>query len=276
MIKESWQARLDLRINRRDDKSILARCAHQGPLRVQKALYPEGDSLCHTVILHPPGGIAGADELAVRIEVGEKAQALVTTPGAGKWYRGGGRKAVQDIRLTVGKGGTLEWLPQENIFFDGVDASQSVHVLMDEGASFLGLEASCLGRTAAGEEFLQGRIALKSRLNVGGKLIWYERGILEGGSSWLAHPAGLAGFSVLATLLAVGPMVDAELLAACRDVEQQPGLSCGTTLLPGGLLVARCLGGSAERVRSWFVALWTVLRPSLINKNAAIPRIWNT
>ena len=276
MIKENWQARLDLRINRREEKSILAGRAHHGPLRVQKALYPEGDNLCHAVILHPPGGIAGGDELAVRIEVGEKAQALVTTPGAGKWYRGGGRKAAQDIRLAIGKGGTLEWLPQENIFFDGVDASQSVHVLMDEGASFLGLETSCLGRTAAGEEFSQGRIALKSRLNVGGKLIWYERGILEGGSEWLRHPAGLAGFSVLATLLAVGPMMDAELLAACRDVEQQPGLSCGTTLLPGGLLMARCLGESAERVRSWFVALWTVLRPSLINKNSSIPRIWNT
>lgn len=276
MIEKSWQANLRLRISSRAGKSVLTGCSHQGPLRVQKALYPEGKDLCHLILLHPPGGIAGGDTLAVHLTVEENGRALITTPGAGKWYRSGGAKAEQSIQVQVGRGGCLEWLPQENIFFHGADAVLGLQVEIDEQAVFLGLETSCLGRMAAGEQFTAGTIRFTSRISRTGRLLWNERGRLEGGSPWLDHPAGLAGQPILTTLLAVGPMVDDELLANCRKVELLSGLACGTTLLPGGLLVARCLSASVEPVRQWFVALWTVLRPAMIGKKAEVPRIWNT
>jgi urease accessory protein len=80
------------------------------PLRVQKALYPEGDAPCHAVVLHPPGGIAGSDALEIRVDVEPGADALVTTPGAAKWYKANGSAASQNVRLDVA--GALEWLLQ--------------------------------------------------------------------------------------------------------------------------------------------------------------------
>jgi len=272
----SWQARLQLGFERRDQATILARREHFGPLRVQKALYPEGESVCHAIVLHPPSGIAGGDELEIGVQVGPHAHALLTTPGAGKWYRSGGPEASQRVYLEVAEHGVLEWLPQETIVFGGSRARMNMDVILGHEARFIGWEVLCLGRRAAGESFASGDILLQTRIERDGRPIWLERGKLEGGSPLLDSSAGLAGYSVSATLLAVGPSLDAALLAACRDIfPVEAGARYGITLMPE-VLVARYLGHASESAREWFGALWKRLRPAMIGCEANTPRIWNT
>jgi urease accessory protein len=271
-----WQARLQLDFERRDPATILARREHFGPLRVQKALYPEGDAICHAILLHPPSGIAGGDELEIGVRVGPQAHALLTTPGAGKWYRSGGPEASQRLNLEVAENGVLEWLPQETIVFDGARARMETEIVLGREACFIGWEVLCLGRRAAGETFASGEIALQTRVEMEGRPIWLERGKLEGGSALLESPAGLAGYSVSATLLAVGPGLDAALLAACREVvPAETGARYGITALPE-VFVARYLGHTSESARNWFAALWRILRPAMLGCEANTPRIWNT
>jgi urease accessory protein len=272
----AWHARLDLGFERRGMDTILARRAHRGPLRVQKALYPEGPDLCHALVLHPPAGIAGGDRLEIDVEVGADAQALLTTPGAGKWYRSAGAWAEQAVTVKVGAGGTVEWLPQESIVFDGAQARMGVRVDLAEGARFIGLDILCLGRRASGETFDRGSLRLSTDICLAGKLLWRERGSIAGGSALLHSPIGLAGFSVCSTILAAGADIDATTLAACRAAEpREAGAQFGVSALPQ-LFVGRYLGHSAEAAREWFVALWQHLRPTLVGRPAAVPRIWNT
>jgi len=271
-----WLAGLELGYARRGGQTILAQRRHTGPLRVQKPLYPEGPSLCHSLVLHPPGGIAGGDELRIDLDLGADAEALLTTPGAGKWYRSGGTPARQAVSVKVGAGGTAEWLPQENIVFDGAEATMSLAVDLAEGARFIGLDTLCFGRRAGGETFDHGSLRLATDIRIDGRPLWLERGRIDGGSALMASPVGLAGFSVCSTVLAAGRDIPAATLAACRAATPpEAGAQAAVSAMPQ-LFVGRYLGHSAEAARHWFVMLWQHLRPVLTGRDAAVPRIWNT
>jgi len=264
-IAASWKASLDLGFERRGDRTVLATRRHDGPLVVQKPLYPEGGEVCHAIVVHPPAGMAGGDELELRAKAAAGAHALLTTPGAGKWYRSAGPRAAQRLRFDVA--GALEWLPQETIVFRGARAQLDTEVRLQAEARYLGWEILCLGRTGSGETFERGEMRLSTRVLRDGKLLWLERGRIEGGGALLDSPAGLQGRTVCATLIAAGAGFD---LAACRGVE-----GIAVTQLPG-VLVARYLGDSSEQAKRLFALLWAVLRPALFGREAAEPRIWRT
>lgn len=273
--RSGWQARLALGFERRAETTLLVQREHYGPLRVQKALYPEGPAVCHAIVLHPPGGIVGGDRLDISLAAGGGAHALLTTPGAGKWYRSGGRPAQHVLNVRIGRAAVIEWLPQETIVFDGADAQMHTHVQLAAGGMFCGWEILCLGRTAAGEGFSHGQLDLATRIESEGRPLWVERGRLSGGSAWLDAAAGLAGRPVSATLLLAGTGVQREWLDACLAVPTAAGLLTGVTALPE-VLVARCLAPCTEAARAWLSEVWKRLRPAALGKAAVVPRIWST
>ncbi len=273
-LRSGWQARLELDFERRQQATVLARRSHTGPLCIQRPLYPEGAGVCHAIVLHPPGGIAGGDELELEINVGERAHALLTTPGATKWYRSDAFPARQTLALKVEAGAVAEWLPQESIVFDGAHAEMTNRIELARGAAFVGWDVLCLGRSARGESFGRGRLHMHTELRREGRPLWLERAAIAGGSRVLNAAAGLAGHGVTGTLLAASDALGAEHLKTCRAIEaKQAGF--GVTLLPG-LLVARYLGDSAEQAREYFTQIWHALREPLTLTAPMAPRIWNT
>ena len=55
-----WHASLQLDYALEQGRSV-ARHQHSGPLRILQSLYPEGDAVCHNVLVHPPGGLTAGD-----------------------------------------------------------------------------------------------------------------------------------------------------------------------------------------------------------------------
>lgn len=272
-----WEAQIRLGFARLDDTTRLVERAHRGPLRVQKALYPEGSAVCQTILLHPPSGIAGGDQLHITATVAPGAHAQITTPGAGKWYRSGGAEASQILDFSVDDGATLEWLPQETIVFDGAKCRMQSKISLTGKARYFGWEILCLGRSASGERFTQGHLDLLTRIERDGRPLWLERGHVAGDDPSLTSLVGWAGASVGGTLLATLPagVEVAALLERCRAIRPADHAEHALTALPG-LLIARTLGHNSEAARAWFAALWQVLRPALLDRAAVAPRIWNT
>ncbi len=190
-----WHADLRLRFFRRDAKTLCDPW-HEGPLRVLKALYPEGDAVCHAVIVHPPGGIVAGDQLQIALDVEPHAHALVTTPGATRFYRSEGAVASQVLSAVVREAARLEWVPQETIVHDAAQAANRLAFKLERGASMIGWDIVCLGLPAAGESFQTGR--LDQHLEVGEG--WLERARIDASDQRLLQsPLGLAGRPVIAT-----------------------------------------------------------------------------
>ena len=270
---QTWHAELELGFERRGERTVLATRRQDGPLAVQKPLYPEGDGVCHAIVLHPPGGIAGGDELEIAVRASDHAHALLTTPGAAKWYRTAGPWASQSLTIEAGDGACIEWLPQETIVFDGALAAMRTELRLAGNARYIGWEILCLGRSGSGERFARGACRPETRLLRDGRLLRFERGTIEGGGPLLESPAGLAGQPVCATMLAAAPDLE-RLLPACREARPENGEGA-VTLLPG-VMVARYLGASSEAAKRYFTQLWRLLRPAVAGIEAREPRIWST
>jgi urease accessory protein len=270
----SWRASLALEFERRGGRSVLASRRHDGPLIVQKALHPEGDAVCHAIVVHPPAGIAGGDELLIDVAAAQGSSALLTTPGAGKWYRSAGRWATQRVRIQAAPSSTVEWLPQETIVYEGAMADIRFDADIADDARLLAWDVVCLGRTGSGEGFERGRCRLETRLTRAGKLAWLERGHIEPGSRLAASPAGLGGHSVFGTMLVSAPAIEDEWIASCREAAPRNG-EAAVTRVPG-VLVARYRGDSSESARLYFNDLWRRLREPVLGFAAVEPRIWRT
>ena len=271
--QRGWQAEIDLAFRSHGARTVLTRNRHRGPLQVQKALYPEGGDTCHVVILHPPGGIAAGDRLAAYASLGSRSQALLTTPGASKWYRSERDWAHQHLHFAIDDQAVLEWLPRENIFFDGSRVSMCLDVDLSAHAKYFGWDVLSFGRRASGESWRCGRLRMRTSIRRAERMLWSENANVDADSGFTQGVAGLAGFTVCGTLVAAGCDIAGALLDACREVRADARSMVGITQVPD-VLIARYLGDSTEDAFQWFANLWAVLRQATLGKVACPPRVW--
>ncbi len=134
---ESWQAKLCLRADCPRGETRVRKLHQQGPLQIQKILYPEGPSIAHAFVLHPPSGIAQDDQLRIEISAVQESHSVYCAPGATRWYRsfpGAPRPAQQHILLNLSQRSSLEWLPFENLYFDQTWAQNTLEVRLEPGS----------------------------------------------------------------------------------------------------------------------------------------------
>ena len=274
-----WRGHLSLHYTR-DGERTIALDRHEGPLRVLQRLYPEGPGICHHVLVHPPGGIVGGDQLEIAATLEPGTHALITTPGATRFYRSRGAAAAQRAVLRVAAGARLEWLPLETIAYRGCLAENALRLELAEGAESIGWDVLALGLPTAGEPFDAGHFT--QHLEMPGR--WLERGrIAASDARLLDSPLGLAGHKVMATLwFASGsPMPDARretFLEAARECVHHSPLAarCGVTAPHEGGIVLRALAHRVEPAMALLQqvrAAWRHLAWSLAPNP---PRVWQT
>ena len=273
----TWHGRLELHYTRDGERSV-AHDRHHGPLRVLKSLYPEGPGICHHVLVHPPGGIAGGDVLEIDARLDAGTHALVTTPSATRFYRSAGAAAVQRATLQVAGGARLEWLPLETIAYRGCIAENHLRLDLAPGAEAMGWDTLALGLPAACEPFEQG--SFLQHLELPGH--WLERGRIDATDNRLLDsPLGWAGRRVLGTLwISAGSDLatarrDALLDAARACIAASPlAATAGATSPHGRVVVLRVLAERVEPAMALLVAVRAAWRDAAWGLAAEPPRIW--
>lgn len=276
-----WHAHLSLDYTRdpADLQRTVARYRHEGPLRILQSLYPEGDGVCHNVLVHPPGGLVGGDVLDIAVNVGPGAHGLITTPGATRFYRSQGEVARQQTRITVGEGARLEWLPLEALCYDACDAVNQLRFDLAPGASLIGWDVSAFGLPHAGLPFLRGR--LRQHIEMPG--VWLERGTLAADDKLLLDgPLGLAGHRCMASIFlasgtALGRIEREAAIEAARAVVDAHELhaTAGVTSPDGRLVVLRVLAPVVEPAMDLLRAVRVAWRAACWDMAPTAPRIWS-
>jgi urease accessory protein len=279
---QGWRARLELEFEHAGTRTRIARRRHEGPLLVQKALYPEraaqrgdapGSDPCHVYLIHPPGGVASGDDLRLDVSLRSAAHALLTTPAAGKYYRRGAAGEARMTQTFEVERAVLEWLPQDNIYYPNASVELRSIVKLSADARFIGWEIGCLGLPACNLSLEAGELRLDFELWIDGSPLLLER--LNLGHGGLDARWGMAGRTAFGTALFY-PAGRRELDAAHAGA---PMSGDGTTIactLVDGVLACRGLGHRTDHLKSAFVTLWHKLRPLLLGRDAVAPRIWAT
>ena len=274
----AWRGSLAIDYRLRDGRTI-AHDRHDGPLRVLRTLHPEG-GVCHSVLVHPPGGVVGGDELAIELTLSEGAHALVTTPGATRFYRSAEATATQTLRVVAGAASRLEWLPLETIAYSGCLATNALRFELAQGAEMIGWDVTALGLPESERPFDAGRFT--QSIEFPGR--WLERGsIAAGDDRLLDSPLGWAGRRVLATMwFASGDSLDPArseaLLDAARSAAATHPLAAtaGATSPQRGVIVVRALAERVEPAMELLQRIWRAWRPLAWGLAATAPRVWST
>ena len=275
----TWHARLQLDY-RREAARTVARHEHDGPLRILQSLYPEGDTVCHNVLVHPPGGLVGGDTLDLAITAGGQAHGLITTPGATRFYRSSGERAVQRTQITLSDQARLEWLPLEAICYNQCLAENHLTLALAPQAEFMGWDVTAFGLPHASQPFEQG--SFLQHIEVPG--VWLERGHIQANDLRLMDgPLGLAGQRCLASLFFVaGSKLERErrerALELARDLIATHALqaTAGATCPNGQVVVVRVLAPMVEPAMTLLRQVWSQWRQHLWHLPASTPRIWAT
>ena len=273
-----WHARLSIDYTLETGRT-LARHQHTGPLRVLQSLYPEGDAICHNVLVHPPGGLVGGDTLEIAVHAHPGAHGVITTPGATRFYRSDGATATQTSHLTLEPDARLEWLPLEALCYSGCLAENRLTMDIAPGAELLGWDVTALGLPHADQPFVQGHF--QQHIEVPG--VWLERGnIAASDTRLLDGPTGLAGQRCLASLFFVAgtPLTRTrreQALDSVREVIAQHALApaCGATSPHPQVVVVRVMAPVVEPAMDLLRSLRNVWRTALWGIAPSNPRIWS-
>jgi urease accessory protein len=274
----TWHASLSLDYTLESDRSV-ARYTHKGPLRILQSLYPEGDAVCHNVLVHPPSGLVGGDTLDMTVTVGSGAHGLVTTPGATRFYRSDAGLATQQVHARVEADARLEWLPLEAIAYNGCDGLNRAVFDLAPGAEMMTWDITALGLPAADLPFVQG--SFRQHMEIPG--VWLERGTISASDNRLMNsPLGLAGQRCMATLVfAAGSAIAAErsdrALAVARDLLEasELRLTAGATAPHPQVIVLRVLSPVTEPAMQLLRQVWAAWRSEMWGMSGTVPRLWN-
>ncbi len=249
----------------REGRTRLRHLCQQGSAR---AILPRvGGDVPELVFLNTSGGLTGADRLDLGVDLGAGGRLTLVTQAAERAYDNRDGPAEVSVRLRLGAGARLDWLPQETILFEGADLNRRTEIDLEGDASCLICETVVLGRQAMGENPARARLTDARMVRRDGHPVWADRALI--GPAMLARrddPTVLGGARAMAVMALIGPDAEAAL-GPVRARLDEPGCAGAATAFDGKCLI-RLFAAEGWPLRRQLVRLIDLLA------QAPLSRVW--
>ena len=240
-------------------------------------IYLDDTGSAYTLLVNPSGGLVAGDQLSIELSVGPKAHVLISTPSANRVYRSLSKPSVQDVRISVGPDGILEWVPEHTIPFAGSRFRQTIDVTLESGATLLLWDAMASGRIASGERWAFTTFENVIQVRTVSKSMVKEHFTLEPADK-LGGVGLVEGWDYVASLFIIGDAVATSrwleletMLAGILD--QHHGHILGGVSQPAAPgLAVKFVAKTAPDMTDVLKALWTAVRQTLWSLPPAVLR----
>ncbi|MET9325844.1 urease accessory protein UreD [Tsukamurella sp. NPDC003166] len=252
---------LALTLAPRGPRTVAVAQRHAGTLQTLRPLYLDDSGQVTYHVVNPGGGCLRGDTYAIDIDLEAGARAVVTTQSATKVYRTPDGAAAQQMRIRLGPGAVLEYVPDALILYREATYRQTCTVELDESASLVLAEVVTPGWSPDGARFRYDELRMRTEIHRGGALLAVDNLLIEPGC---ADPFGtgfLDGWTHVGSLTAVDPRVDEALLDEVHALTEAAGaVRSGLTALAGPGFVLRCFGDDTAELAGLFDAVIALLR----------------
>jgi len=245
----------------------------KSPVRV---MFPRvtGGAVEEAVLINTGGGVAGGDRLEFSVTALDKASITVTSQAAEKVYGALDEPARITTKLKISEAAKLAWLPQETIVFNAARICRNTEIEVSSGAEVLAVEWIVLGRSAYGEQIVNGQITDSWRVKKDGRLIWADSfRCVDETYPHLHKKALLSRCRAIATLVYFGGDLN-DRVELIRDIAPSLECCCGATLV-NGVMIVRFAAEAAFELR---LALQRVLEQFHQDREPGpfrVPKMWS-
>lgn len=210
-----------------------------------KALFGRGDAV-QAIMINTSGGLTGGDRLDIEATAGAHSHLTLTTQAAERAYRAKDGMAHMTTDLTVEAGGSMFWLPQELILFDGARLERRLTANLAQTSKFLMVEPMIFGRTAMGETLRDVSFSDRIRIYRDGAPLYFDGMKLAGDVARQLNGRSVAQQAgTMASLLYVAPDAEAHL-APLRELLPD---TAGASLLAPDVLTLRLVASDSHMLR---------------------------
>jgi len=261
-------AELRMGFERRGETTILAKLYRRAPLIVHRAIYwdEEMPSMPCVFMITNSGGILQGDRNTISIEVGEMAQAHVTTQSATKIHEMDANYATQVQEIILREGAYLEYLPDPIIPHKHTRFVSQTRVQIDPSATLLYSEILMGGRKyyGDGELFQYDLFSSSMRAERPDGIELCTEKLIIAPHKFDVHQTGImSGFDVLATVFLLTPKEHADQIfdRIPTGINRDEQWAAGASRLPNNAgLIFKVLGMETQPVRAKVREFWSLVR----------------
>ncbi|MFI2781375.1 urease accessory protein UreD [Streptomyces sp. ALB3] len=215
-----------------------------GPLALRRTRSPDS-SYARVTVVGAMSAPLGGDRLAVEVRAEAGARVRVDAAAATVALPGAGPDAVPasyDVRLSVGEGAELHWLPEQLVSACGSALDMTTRAELSPGARLVLREEQILGRHGEATGRLSTRLTVH---RAGRPLLDQQLAYGPGAPGGWEGPAVLGGHRAVGQLLVVDPVFE-EALPAPRLL----GPTAALTPLAGPAVLVTALATDARLLRA--------------------------